>query len=269
MDRIWLLLASSGVVFLSSLTVVDFASIPEAGTASAIAVALFAAPSFATFIRWAGWKKGAMVLAVVGAAATAVEGISVVTGIPYGKFSYSDALGPLLLGTVPFALPLSYLPLLLGAVAVALRVSGKDRLRTTFLSAAILVGFDLALDPGAVAAGLWAWEDPGVYYGVPATNYLGWATTGLAYSAAMLILLRKEIASRGMPPGASASAILTLSFWTGYLFKRGYFLPGTVGAALIALVVYAAWFRAKGKRKPQHGAIQSFLVRFGALKRRV
>ncbi|MCQ8892647.1 MAG: carotenoid biosynthesis protein, partial [Candidatus Methanosuratincola sp.] len=103
MGRIWLMLASSVVVFLSSLTVVDFASIPEAGTVSVLSVALFAAPSFASFIKWAGWKKGTLTLAAVGVAATAVEGISVITGFPYGKFSYSNALGPLLLSIVPFA----------------------------------------------------------------------------------------------------------------------------------------------------------------------
>jgi putative membrane protein len=253
LDRIWLLIASSAVVFISSLTVVDFGSVREAGSISALAVALFAAPSFASFIRWAGWKKGTLALAAVGATATAVEGISVLTGFPYGRFSYSDALGPLLLGTVPFALPLSYLPMLLGAVSVARRISGTDRLRTVLSSAAILVAFDLALDPGAVAAGLWEWEDPGIYYGVPATNYLGWAMTGLAYSAAMLILLRKEAGSREMPPGISASAILTLSFWTGYLFKIGYPLPGTVGAALIALVYCASWLPVKGKQSASSG----------------
>lgn len=42
--------------------------------------------------------------------------------------------------------------------------------------------------------------------------------------------------------------MVTLSFWTGFLFKIGYFLPGTVGAALIALVYYAAWIPAKGKQ---------------------
>jgi len=248
LGRIWLMLASSVVVFLSSLTVVDFASIPEAGTVSVLSVALFAAPSFASFIKWAGWKKGTLTLAAVGVAATAVEGISVITGFPYGKFSYSNALGPLLLSIVPFALPLSYLPMLLGAVSVARRFTGDDHLRTTFLSAAILVAFDLALDPGAVAAGLWGWEDPGAYYGVPLINYLGWATTGLAYSAATLFLLRKEMVFRELPPGASSGAILTLSFWTGYLFKTGYLLPGTVGVALIALVYYAAWIPAKGKQ---------------------
>ncbi len=120
----WIQFASVTAVFLASLTVVDFGPVPETGGASVLAVALFSIPSFVAFLRWAGCKRGTLVLAAIGAAATAVEGISVLTGFPYGRFSYSDALGPLLFGVVPFALPLSYLPLLLGAVSVARRLAG-------------------------------------------------------------------------------------------------------------------------------------------------
>ncbi|MEM2125744.1 MAG: carotenoid biosynthesis protein [Candidatus Methanosuratincola sp.] len=255
MPWFWLLVVSSLAVFLASLTVVDFSSVPDAGTASVLAVALFAAPSIVAFLRWAGWKRGVLALAVVGAAATAVEGASVLTGFPYGRFSYSDALGPMLFGLVPLALPLSYLPLLLGAFSVARRLSEKCRLCIVVLSAGLLVAFDLALDPGAVAAGLWGWEEPGSYYGVPAANYFGWAMTGLAYSAAMIVLLGERMKSQAVPHGISASAVLTLSFWTGYLLKTGYLLPGAVGAALIVIVYAVEWKEDWRKQKPQTGAI--------------
>ncbi|MEJ5292453.1 MAG: carotenoid biosynthesis protein [Candidatus Methanosuratincola sp.] len=248
----WLQLASGTAVFLASLTVVDFGSVPEAGGASVLAVALFAVPSIVAFLRWAGWRRGTVVLAAVGAAATAVEGISVLTGFPYGRFSYSDALGPLISGVVPFALPLSYLPLLVCALSLARRFGGGDRLRTVILSAALLVAFDLVIDPGAVAAGLWVWEEPGIYYGIPLTNYFGWAITGLAYSAAALVLAGKGIGSRTVPRGISAGALLTLSFWTGYLLKTRYLLPVVSGAALIALLCAVEW-RKEGKRRGEEG----------------
>lgn len=255
MPWFFLLVVSSLAVFLASITVVDFSSVPDAGTASVLAVVLFAVPSIIAFLRWAGWKRGALALAVVGAAATAVEGMSVLTGFPYGRFSYSDALGPMLFGLVPLALPLSYLPLLIGAFSVACRLSGKRRLRIVVFSALILVAFDLTLDPGAVTAGLWGWEEPGSYYDVPAANYFGWAITGLVYSAAMLVLLGERIESRVVPPGISASALLTLSFWTGYLLKTGYLLPGAIGAALIVFVYAVEWKKDGREQKPRSGAI--------------
>lgn len=249
-----MMVVSSLAVFLASLSVVDFSPSAAPWAASVLAVSLFAAPSIAAFLRWAGRKRGVLALAAVGAAAIAVEAASVLTGFPYGRFSYSGALGPMILGLVPFALPLSYLPLLIGALSVAMRASGNSRLRALLVSASLLVAFDLALDPGAVAAGLWSWEEPGAYYGVPAENYFGWALTGLAHSAAMLALVGKGIRCRGVPPGASASAVITLSFWSGYLFKAGHALPGAIGAALIALLCAAEWAWARGRGLLKTGA---------------
>jgi len=123
-------------------------------------------------------------------------------------------------------------------------------------AAALLVAFDLVIDPGAVAAGLWVWEEPGIYYGIPLTNYFGWAITGLAYSAAALVLAGKGIGSRTVPRGISAGALLILSFWTGYLLKTRYLLPVVSGAALIALLCAVEW---KGRQEKRRGREVNFL----------
>ncbi len=41
-----------------------------------------------------------------------------------------------------------------------------------------VVAIDLVLDPAAVAIGFWAFVPPGVYYGVPVSNYVGWVISG-------------------------------------------------------------------------------------------
>ena len=35
--------------------------------------------------------------------------------------------------------------------------------------------FDLLLDPMAIRLGWWKWEEKGLWFGVPLTNYIGWA----------------------------------------------------------------------------------------------
>src|SRR3712207_7563084 len=53
-------------------------------------------------------STGLGVLVLVGGVAVAFESIGLATGFPYGSYTYSDVLGPTLLG-VPFLVPLAWL----------------------------------------------------------------------------------------------------------------------------------------------------------------
>ncbi len=55
-----------------------------------------------------GAATGAAVLLLVGATAVVFEAVGLATGFPYGEYTYSDDLGPTLLG-VPFLVPLAWL----------------------------------------------------------------------------------------------------------------------------------------------------------------
>ena len=128
-----------------------------------------------------GGRRAAVILLTLAAFGLAIETTGTVTGLPYGEFYYSEALGPKLFGVVPYILPVSYVPLVLGAVAAAYP-TGKDWPDSTFArrfpwvlgSALLLVLMDGVLDPGAAALGFWVWPEGGLYYGVPVSNYLGW-----------------------------------------------------------------------------------------------
>lgn len=108
-----------------------------------------------------------------------IELTGVLTGVPYGEFSYGVDLGPMLAGLVPLGLPVFYFPILLNSYLLALLFLGETSLPRRFaLTLGIVVTLDLILDPGAVALGFWGWENPGSYYGVPAVNYAGWLLSG-------------------------------------------------------------------------------------------
>lgn len=128
-------------------------------------------------------RRALACLGVLTAYTYAIEIVGVRAGWPYGTFEYAIQLGPMLFDTVPIALPLFFVPLVLNAYLLTLLVlegrSGSDR-RLVRVPAAIaaVVAVDLVLDPAAVAIDFWAFDPPGAYYGVPASNYVGWLLSG-------------------------------------------------------------------------------------------
>ncbi|MFC4248915.1 bisanhydrobacterioruberin hydratase [Natribaculum luteum] len=126
--------------------------------------------------RWAVGCLGVLVVYTY-----LIEAVGVDTGWPYGAFEYTIQLGPMLFGEIPLALPLFFVPLVLNAYLLTLLVlrgladNVAARLGTAI---ATVVAIDLVLDPAAVAIGFWAYLPPGAYYGVPASNYVGWLVSG-------------------------------------------------------------------------------------------
>ncbi|WP_248904983.1 bisanhydrobacterioruberin hydratase [Halocatena marina] len=121
-------------------------------------------------------RKAASALVILTAYAYSIEYIGVSTGVPYGSFSYSVGLGPLLFEKIPLGLPIFFLPLVVNSYLLCLLLFGERAERGLFRrSVAIItvVLMDLVLDPGAVGLGFWTYGG-GQYYGVPLSNYFGW-----------------------------------------------------------------------------------------------
>jgi putative membrane protein len=120
-------------------------------------------------------RRGFAALSLLTAYTYAIEVIGVWTGFPYGQFSYGVSLGPML-GGVPVALPVFFIPLVINAYLLCVLLLGKRAssraVRLVVVSVAV-VAMDVVLDPGAVALGFWSFAD-GSFYGVPLTNYAGW-----------------------------------------------------------------------------------------------
>lgn len=138
-------------------------------------------------------RRAAVGLGILACFTWVIELTGVTTGQPYGVFEYTAALGPMLLDHIPLALPVFYFPILLNSYLLVILLFG-DRVRSFGLrwlaTLAVVITMDLILDPGAVALGFWAWDDPtalelGVlsttvpsYYQVPVHNYFGWLVSG-------------------------------------------------------------------------------------------
>ena len=196
-----------------------------------------------------GVRTAGALLALVALTAVAFEAVGLATGVPYGSYRYSDALGPTLLG-VPFLVPLAWLmmawPSRLLAEHLARPVRpGRRRGTRIATAAAIFAGWDVVLDPQMVQAGYWTWAHPrpglpGIPT-VPLTNLAGWVLAGLVLMA-LLDALVARTSLPGAPRIGAAAPLLALGWMTlgGALAHAGWLgLPGSAawGVALAVPVL--------------------------------
>ena len=190
-------------------------------------------------------------LVLVAVTAVAFEAVGLATGFPYGSYTYSDALGPTLLG-VPFLVPLAWLMMAWPSWVLAARLArpvraGLRRPVRIAVAAAVFAAWDVVLDPQMVQAGYWTWADPspglpGIDT-VPLTNLAGWLLAG-AVLMTLLDLLVRRTSAPGSPLIGDAAPLLALAWMTlgGALAHAGWLgLPGSAawGAGLAVPVLVA------------------------------
>jgi putative membrane protein len=172
------------------------------------------------------WKKALPVAGAAAALALGAELIGTSTGLPFGEYHYTSLLGPRLAGLVPLAIPLSWFYMLVGCLAIAARLFPGSRgspWRWALTAGALMVFWDLALDPAMVRTGHWVWGPGnafheaglpgwldifftrGLYYGMPLSNFLGWFISGTLIARTMLAVVAPasfaaSVASSPLPP---------------------------------------------------------------------
>ncbi len=156
---------------------------------SVVVGAMFATTTANAFKRWGAGR------AAGGAAATAVstavvERVGTTTGVPFGRYAYSDALQPQV-GHVPVIVPLAWFAMGLPSREAAHAALGTHSTpaRRVLLGAAAMTAWDLFLDPQMVGEGYWAWLRWGRYRGIPLSNFAGWFVTGLGIMTLLEVAL--------------------------------------------------------------------------------
>ena len=230
-----LLLIISALFFGAAYLTARFPDMPHAWIGSFISTLLIALPSFVALWRFLGPKVATLSLLCLSAFGYAMELIGVTTGFPYGPFYYGDSLGPKIVGLVPYLLPLSWAPLVLGAVAATTpegEITSKRRTLWIFCATGLLVLLDGVLDPGATSLGFWVWPEGGPYYGVPVTNYLGWFFSSTLAVTLLLALGHRKWESAPPLPGLLDSTLIGASFWVGIAVFSGLLFPAMLGVTL-------------------------------------
>ena len=227
-----LLILACALSLAAAFFAIRYPDIQGSSIGSYVSTLLIALPSAVALFRYLGPRRATLSLLAISILAYAIEAIGVTTGLPYGTFYYGDALGPRLVGIVPYLLPLSYAPLVVGAVAVAWGT--RLRLLHVLYATLLLVWMDAVLDPGAASLGFWVWPQGGVYYGVPLSNYAGWLLSGALATSLLLTTGRWSETPR---PALLDSATIATSFWTGVAILSGTVVPALLGVTLFAYLL--------------------------------
>jgi putative membrane protein len=167
------------------------------------------------------------------------------TGFPFGRYHYTSLLQPQVAG-VPLLIPLAWTMMLLPAWAVAsslLERFAPDKFPPNLLLHAILTGlvftaWDLYLDPFMVSHRIWVWDQPGVYFGIPLVNFLGWWLT----AAAVVLLVRTLIPDFKLAKRTQKRLILVYVLtWLFQAVGSGLFWgqPGPALAGFVGMGVFA------------------------------
>ncbi|WP_459823593.1 bisanhydrobacterioruberin hydratase [Halorubrum luteum] len=177
-----------------------------------------------------------------------IEHVGVRTGWPYGSFEYTISLGPML-GGVPLALPVFFIPLVMNAYLLYLLLAGSRAavgwIRLLAVIAAV-VTMDVVLDPGAVALGFWSFGG-GAFYGVPLSNYAGWVLSATVAVVALdrafdMAALRERLANCEFMLDDLVSFVI---LWGAINLWFGNLVPAVVAVAFGVGLVRADRFDAR------------------------
>lgn len=138
------------------------------------------------------------------------ENLGVATGFPFGRYYFTDAMGPKLF-QVPILLGLAYVGMgylswTLGRVILGyLRTPlvGAQVITLPLVASFIMVAWDFANDPvWSNINRLWVWQHGGAYFGVPLTNFVGWYfVVYLIYQSFAIYLRERSANDNPMPSG--------------------------------------------------------------------
>lgn len=120
---------------------------------------------------------------VVGAAGELLgtTGVLTVNGVPlpFGEYHYTDWLGPKIGGHVPYFIPPSWFAMSIVSLDLGRRIT-RNRWGALLLGTLFMVLWDVSLDPAmSQAFPFWTYAADGFYFGMPFSNWCGWAAVTL------------------------------------------------------------------------------------------
>ena len=232
-----------------------------------------------------GWPRTWRFWAISWITAFVCEFSSTRTGIPFGWYYYNGSTvgQELYFSNVPFMDSISFSFLLYAAYCVALclllptrpssgsaqpmlnpltlDVSARTSWSVLFVTAFLFAFIDMVIDPIALRGDRWFlgkiydYPDPGVHFGVPLANYIGWAVVGII-SLAIYFPLERRLRDPSLPPSVTPRLLLgaglyygvlafnlSMTFWIGELFM------GMSGLVMHLPVIVLLLYRLAGPRR--------------------
>lgn len=182
-----------------------------------------------------GWRRTITTVVTIAIMGWLVEFVGSKTGFPFGVYGYTGRLQPQL-GGVPLLIPVAWFMLMPCAWTIASLLAGGRRWLFVVMSVAAFVAWDLFLDPQMVTWDFWRWSQPGGYFGIPWSNYAGWAL------AALLMTLIVRPPQKAYVPLVIIYGLTWFFETFGLLFFWGLVGPAVIGGVVMGgFLIAALW----------------------------
>ncbi|MCD5322474.1 MULTISPECIES: carotenoid biosynthesis protein [Pontibacillus] len=136
------------------------------------------------FVKRFGGIIGSLYSLFIVAFSIAVEHFGVQYHLWFGSYHYEQDFGPMISG-VPITIGFAWLMVIAGSheIARVIAPQGKSFFLLFLLTGSLLaVSIDLILDPVAYhVKEYWIWDEPGMYYSIPFSNFMGWFFLSLLF----------------------------------------------------------------------------------------
>jgi uncharacterized membrane protein len=209
-------------------------------------VFIFLAAFLFVAVRMIGWQRTWRFWLISWGTAFVCEYSSTRTGIPFGWYFYNGStIGQeLYISNVPFMDSISFSFLLYAAYCVALclllpidgaapfitfrlnrlrfDLTARSSLPVLLLTAFLFAFIDMVIDPVALRGDRWFlgkiyyYPDPGVHFGVPFANYVGWTVVGIL-SLACYFPIERRLPALRLPASVTPRVLLGVGLYYGVL----------------------------------------------------
>jgi len=197
-----------------------------------------------------GWRRTLVFLASVWPVALVAELSSTRTGFPFGLYHYTGLTHDqeLFIADVPFIDSLSFVFLAYASFCLArIALAGRTAPRWALALAAgvLMMALDVVIDPLAVLGDRWFlgrlffYDQPGVYFGVPISNFVGWVIVGAVGVGVFLAVVKNHVGTRVWPGVALYYAVL--GFNLTMTVQIGELLLAVIGATIHLVVAVSVW----------------------------
>lgn len=231
---------------VSGVPMTDFTNLVVGTLALRPYVFLFLAVYLVAAVRDLGLRRTLGFTGWAWAVAFLAEYSSTRNGLPFGLYHYTGATRgqELYLANVPLMDSLSFTFLAYAAFSLARLVLPRSRgLGVVVLSGLLMMLLDVVIDPLAVRGDRWFlgrifyYPEGGLYFGVPLSNFVGWAAVGWLIVGGFSAVSRLSVARRPLPGAGLYYGLLAfnlaVTWWIGepLLLAAGL---GLHGALLLA-----------------------------------
>lgn len=179
-------------------------------------------------------RTAVTVFMIVGIYGLLIETLSIKTGFPYSRFSYSDLMGYKIADIVPYTVFLIWPSLVISAYSLSEFIT-KNRIYKIIYTVILLLLLDLVFDPVATGLGFWIWEKPGMYYDVPFLNFMGWIFSAIVSSLVVFFFLGKRTLENKY---LIMIYLGNLLLWTFLSIKLGMYIP-----VIISILIFVVLFK--------------------------